>query len=134
MLRRYDVLLIADEVITGFGRLGHWFGSDVFGIEPDLITVAKGITSGYFPLSGCIVSERVWRVLVDGSAGAARSATATPTPRTRSRAAVALANLDVIENEGLVARAAERGALHARAAPRGVRRPSARRRGARARR
>ena len=61
--------MIADEVITAFGRLGHWFGSDVFGIEPDLITVAKGLTSGYFPLSGCIVSDRVWRVLVEGSAG-----------------------------------------------------------------
>ena len=66
VLRRYDVLLIADEVITGFGRLGAWFGSDVFGIEPDLITVAKGMTSGYVPLSACIVSEKVWRVLVDG--------------------------------------------------------------------
>ena len=83
MLRRYDVLLIADEVITAFGRLGQWFGSDVFGIEPDLITVAKGLTSGYFPLSGCIVSDRVWRVLVEGSPGA-RSATATPTARIRS--------------------------------------------------
>ena len=78
VLRRYDVLLIADEVITAFGRLGRWFGSELFGIEPDLITVAKGLTSGYFPLSGCIVSDRVWRVLVDGSA-AGRSATATPT-------------------------------------------------------
>ena len=67
VLDRYDVLLIADEVITAFGRLGQWFGSDVFGIEPDLITVAKGLTSGYMPLSGCIVSERIWRVLVDGS-------------------------------------------------------------------
>ena len=74
------MLLIADEVITGFGRLGRWFGSDVFGIEPDLITVAKGITSGYVPLSACIVSEKVWRVLVDGRlAGAAPSATATRT-------------------------------------------------------
>ena len=85
MLRRYDVLLIADEVITAFGRLGHWFGSDVFGIEPDLITVAKGLTSGYLPLSGCIVSDRVWRVLVDGLGRAGRSATATRTPRIRSR-------------------------------------------------
>src|SRR3954470_1302624 len=49
VLRRYDVLMIADEVITAFGRLGHWFGSGLFGIEPDLITVAKGMTSGYVP-------------------------------------------------------------------------------------
>ena len=69
MLRKHDVLLIADEVVCGFGRLGHWFGSEVFGIEPDLITVAKGITSAYVPLSACIVSEHVWRVLAEGSGG-----------------------------------------------------------------
>ncbi len=84
VLRRYDVLLIADEVVTGFGRLGQWFGTQALGLEPDLITVAKGITSAYVPLSGCMVSERVWRAIVDGSEGDARSATATPTRRTRS--------------------------------------------------
>jgi L-2,4-diaminobutyrate transaminase len=108
VLRRYDVLMIADEVITAFGRLGHWFGSDLFGIAPDLITVAKGLTSGYFPLSGCIVSDRVWRVLVDGSAsgpfGHGYTYSAHPLA-----AGVAMANLDLIENEGLVAQAAERG-------------------------
>ena len=109
VLRRYDVLLIADEVITAFGRLGEWFGSDVFGIEPDLITVAKGLTSGYFPLSGCIVSDRVWRVLVDGSAGAPFGHGYTYSAHPLG-AAVALANLELIENEGLLARAAERGA------------------------
>jgi len=113
VLRRYDVLMIADEVITAFGRLGRWFGSDLYGIEPDLITVAKGLTSGYFPLSGCIVSDRVWRVLVDGSAsgpfGHGYTYSAHPLG-----AAVAMANLDLIENEGLIAKAAERGAqMHA---------------------
>jgi L-2,4-diaminobutyrate transaminase len=110
VLRRYDVLMIADEVITAFGRLGHWFASGAFGIEPDLITVAKGMTSGYFPLSGCIVSDRVWRVLVDGSAsgpfGHGYTYSAHPLA-----AAVAMTNLDLIENEGLVVRAVERGAL-----------------------
>ena len=110
VLRRHDVLLIADEVITAFGRLGCWFGSDLLGLEPDLITVAKGLTSGYFPLSGSIVSERVWRVLVDGSAagpfGHGYTYSAHPLA-----AAVAMANLDVIENDGLIAQAAERGAL-----------------------
>jgi L-2,4-diaminobutyrate transaminase len=110
VLRRYDVLMIADEVITAFGRLGHWFASGSFGIEPDLITVAKGMTSGYFPLSGCIVSDRVWRVLVDGSAsgpfGHGYTYSAHPLA-----AAVAMTNLDLIESEGLVARAAQRGAL-----------------------
>jgi L-2,4-diaminobutyrate transaminase len=110
VLRRYDVLMIADEVITGFGRLGTWFGSDVFGIEPDLITVAKGLTSGYVPLSGSVVSERMWRVLVEGSAsgpfGHGYTYSAHPLA-----AAVAMTNLDLLEQEGLVAQAADRGAL-----------------------
>jgi L-2,4-diaminobutyrate transaminase len=110
VLRRYDVLMISDEVITAFGRLGSWFGGDLFGIEPDLITVAKGLTSGYYPLSGCIVSDRVWRVLVEGSAsgpfGHGYTYSAHPLA-----AAVAMANLDLIEDEGLIAQAADRGAL-----------------------
>ena len=63
VLSKYDILLIADEVITGFGRLGSMFGSDHYGIRPDLITIAKGLTSAYAPLSGVIVSEKVWRIL-----------------------------------------------------------------------
>ena len=58
VLRKYDILLVADEVVTGFGRLGTMFGSDHYGIEPDLITIAKGLTSAYAPLSGVIVSDR----------------------------------------------------------------------------
>ena len=60
VLKKHDVLLIADEVVTGFGRLGSMFGSDHYAIEPDLITIAKGLTSAYAPLSGVIVSEKVW--------------------------------------------------------------------------
>ena len=110
VLNRYDVLLIADEVITAFGRLGHWFGSDLFGMKPDLITVAKGLTSGYFPLSGCIVSDRVWRVLVEGSSGSpfAHGYTYSAHPL---GAAVALTNLDLIEHGGLLDLAGERGSL-----------------------
>ncbi len=67
VLKKYDVLMIADEVVTAFGRLGKMFGSDVFGIEPDIITVAKGLTSAYIPLSASIVSEKIWQVLRDGS-------------------------------------------------------------------
>ncbi|WP_206456100.1 aspartate aminotransferase family protein [Aurantimonas marina] len=67
VLTKYDVLLVADEVVTGFGRLGTMFGSDHYGIKPDLITIAKGLTSAYLPLSGTIVSEKVWDVLVKGS-------------------------------------------------------------------
>jgi L-2,4-diaminobutyrate transaminase len=109
VLREYDVLLIADEVISGFGRLGRWFGAEEFGIEPDLVTIAKGITSGYVPLSGCLVSERVWEVLVEGSAALGpfgHGYTYTAHPVT---AAAGLANLDVIERDGLVEQAGARG-------------------------
>ncbi len=111
VLRRYDVLLIADEVITGFGRIGEWFGSDVFGIEPDLITVAKGITSGYVPLSACIVSEQVWRVLVEGGAESGPFGHGYTYSSHPLAAAVALRNLDLIEDEGLIAQAVSRGAF-----------------------
>ncbi|NTX25645.1 aminotransferase class III-fold pyridoxal phosphate-dependent enzyme [Burkholderia pyrrocinia] len=67
VLAKYDVLLIADEVITGFGRTGAMFGSQKYGIEPDLITVAKGLTSAYAPLSACIVGEKVYDVLDAGA-------------------------------------------------------------------
>lgn len=67
VLTKYDVLLIADEVVTGFGRLGAMFGSEIFDMKPDIITVAKGLTSAYIPLSGSIISEKIWCVLRDGS-------------------------------------------------------------------
>jgi L-2,4-diaminobutyrate transaminase len=67
VLKKYDVLLIADEVITGFGRTGAMFGCDKYGIEPDLITVAKGLTSAYVPLSASIVGEKVYKVLEEGA-------------------------------------------------------------------
>jgi L-2,4-diaminobutyrate transaminase len=108
VLRKHDVLLIADEVVCGFGRLGSWFGSDVLEIEPDLITVAKGITSGYIPLSACIISEHVWRVLSDESGDRSFGHGYTYTSHPLA-AACALANLDVIHSDGLVAQAGERG-------------------------
>src|SRR6185369_16338221 len=67
VLKKHDILLIADEVVTGFGRLGSMFGSDHYGMEPDFITIAKGLTSAYAPLSGSIVSRRVWEVLERGT-------------------------------------------------------------------
>jgi L-2,4-diaminobutyrate transaminase len=67
VLRKHDILLIADEVVTGFGRLGTMFGSDHYGIAPDLITIAKGLTSAYAPLSGSIVGDRMWKVLEQGT-------------------------------------------------------------------
>ncbi|MEV8468351.1 aspartate aminotransferase family protein [Fluviibacterium sp. DFM31] len=67
VLQKHDILLIADEVVTGFGRLGSMFGSEHYGIRPDIITIAKGLTSAYAPLSGSIVSEGVWKVLEEGT-------------------------------------------------------------------
>jgi len=63
VLKRHDILLVADEVVTGFGRLGTMFGSEHYEIKPDLITIAKGLTSAYAPLSGSIVSDKMWKVL-----------------------------------------------------------------------
>lgn len=109
VLRRHDVLLIADEVVCGFGRLGRWYGSQIFDIEPDLITVAKGITSAYVPLSACLVSSPVWEVLADGGSrygvfGHGYTYSAHPLA-----AAAALKNLEIIERDGLVEQAASRG-------------------------
>ncbi len=109
VLDRYDVLLIADEVVTGFGRLGVNFGSTLLGMKPDLITVAKGITSAYMPLSACLVSEKIWRVLVEGGEkfgtfGHGYTYSAHPLA-TRA----AMTNLDIIEDENLVEQAGKRG-------------------------
>ncbi|MEM7644332.1 MAG: aminotransferase class III-fold pyridoxal phosphate-dependent enzyme, partial [Pseudomonadota bacterium] len=67
VLDRHDILLIVDEVVTGFGRLGSMTGSVHYGLKPDLITIAKGLTSAYAPLSGSVVGERMWKVLEQGT-------------------------------------------------------------------
>ena len=67
VLKKHDILLISDEVVTGFGRTGSMMGSTHYGMEPDIITIAKGLTSAYAPLSGSIVSDKVWKVLEDGT-------------------------------------------------------------------
>lgn len=110
VLDRHDILLIADEVVCGFGRMGTRFGCDYYDIKPDLMTVAKGLTSAYLPLSACIVGDRVWSVLEDGEAkfGAfshGYTYTAHPTC-----AAAGLANLKVIEDEDLMGNVREVGA------------------------
>ena len=110
VLAKYDILLIADEVVTGFGRLGSMFGSDHYGIKPDLITIAKGLTSAYAPLSGTIVADRVWRVLEKGSdmmgpIGHGWTYSAHPLC-----AAAGVANLVLIDELGLVDNARETGA------------------------
>lgn len=110
VLKKYDVLLVADEVITAFGRLGTMFGSDRYGIEPDLIAVAKGLTSGYAPLSGVIVSERVWQVLVKGSDRFGAICHGWTYSAHPICAAAAVANLELIDEMGLVANAGDTGA------------------------
>jgi L-2,4-diaminobutyrate transaminase len=110
VLRKHDVLMIADEVICGFGRLGRLFGSDVYGITPDLMTVAKGLTSGYFPLSAVILSERVWSVLEAGSPEVGAFAHGFTYSGHPVGAAAAMANLDILLGEDLVGNAARTGA------------------------
>jgi L-2,4-diaminobutyrate transaminase len=109
VLRAHDVLMIADEVICGFGRLGRMFGSEVYGIEPDLITVAKQLTSGYFPLSACLVSEGIWGVLRDGSPEIGPFAHGFTYSGHPVGAAAAMANLDIVLGEDLVGNAARVG-------------------------
>ncbi len=67
VLGKYDILFIVDEVITGFGRLGHWFGSQAFGLKPDSVTIAKGLTSGYAPLGAVTLGEPVYQAMVEQS-------------------------------------------------------------------
>ncbi len=100
-------LLILDEVICGFGRTGEWFGSDTYGVTPDLITFAKGVTSGYQPMGGVVVSRGVCDVLESDPEFLFRHGyTYSGHP---AAAAAAIANIDIIEREGLVERANEIG-------------------------
>ncbi|MGE5273569.1 MAG: aspartate aminotransferase family protein [Verrucomicrobiota bacterium] len=104
--REREVLLVLDEVITGFGRTGEWFAAGRFGLSPDLITVAKGITSGYVPLGGVIASARIAEPFwAEGTTNVFRHGFTYAGHATAC--AVGLANLDVIEREGLVQRVRE---------------------------
>lgn len=110
VLAKYDILLIADEVVTGFGRLGSMFGSDHYGMRPDIITIAKGLTSAYAPLSGSIIGDKVWKVLEQGTdengpIGHGWTYSAHPIG-----AAAGVANLKLIDELGLVENAGKTGA------------------------
>ena len=105
---QYDVLLIADDVITGFGRTGTWFGLQHYGVEPDIMQFAKGITSGYIPLGGIGVSDRL-KAVINGVGPAQRWMHAFTYSGHPTCCAVALANLDILQREALVERAAEGG-------------------------
>ena len=108
--KKYDILFIADEVVCAFGRLGAWFGSELYNIKPDMITTAKGITSGYFPLSASFITEEIWDVVKQGSAKYGNFAHGYTYAGHPIGAAVAIANLDIIEQEDLIQRAADNGA------------------------
>ncbi len=110
VLERHDILLVADEVVTGFGRLGTMFGSEHYGMKPDLITIAKGLTSAYAPLSGSIVSKKIWAVLEQGTdengpIGHGWTYSAHPIG-----AAAGVANLKLLDELKLMKNAGETGA------------------------
>ncbi|PBJ05784.1 aspartate aminotransferase family protein [Pseudomonas sp. ACN5] len=99
--RKYDVLLCADEVIGGFGRTGEWFAHEYFGFEPDTLSIAKGLTSGYIPMGGLILSKKMASVLVEQGGVFAHGLTYSGHP---VAAAVAIANLKALRDEGVVTR------------------------------
>ena len=98
---KYGILLICDEVICGFGRLGYWFGSHLLGCKPDLMTFAKGVTSGYLPLGGVVVGKRVAKVLIEQGGEFNHGYTYSGHP---TACAVGLANIEILEKGGYVAR------------------------------
>ena len=98
------MLLVADEVICGFGRLGRWFGHQHFGLQPDLVTMAKGLSSGYLPISATVVSHEIIELLREKDSEFFHGFTYSGHP---TCAAVALRNIEIIEREGLVQRTAE---------------------------
>ncbi len=109
VLAQNDILLIVDEVVTGFGRTGHMFGSDLYDLKPDFMTIAKGLTSAYAPLSGSIISSRVFEVLMQGAddfgpLGHGWTYSAHPIG-----AAAGIATLDLVDRNGLVDNARETG-------------------------
>jgi putrescine aminotransferase len=100
----YGILMVADEVITAFGRLGEWFGSTHYGIRPDLISFAKGVTSGYLPLGGALVGDRVAEVVIAGGGEFAHGYTYSGHP---AACAVAIEALSILQREHIVERVRE---------------------------
>ena len=98
---KYQILLVADEVICGFGRTGKWFGSDYFEIKPDLMSIAKGLSSGYVPIGGVLVSDEVASVLIEEGGEFNHGFTYSGHP---VAAAAAIANLNILRDEGVVDR------------------------------
>ncbi|PHR83596.1 MAG: aspartate aminotransferase family protein [Colwellia sp.] len=99
ILAKYDILFILDEVISGFGRTGNWFACEYFDLKPDLMTIAKGMSSGYLPIGGVIVSDKVADVLIEKGADFNHGYTYSGHP---VAAAVALKNIEILESEGII--------------------------------
>jgi len=100
--KKYDILLVADEVICGFGRTGKWFGSETFGLEPDLMTIAKGLSSGYLPIGGVMVSDAMADVLIEKGGEFQHGFTYSGHP---ACCAVAAANIRILRDERIIERA-----------------------------
>lgn len=107
LCRKHGILFVLDEVITGFGRTGEMFATTRYGLEPDLIIFAKGVTSGYAPLGGVLVAPGVWEPFYTDDAATPIFRHGATYAGHATAAAVAQANLDLLEKEGLVARAGE---------------------------
>lgn len=102
--QKYDILLVVDEVICGFGRTGYWFGSEYFGIKPDLMTFAKGVTSGYLPLGGVLVGDKVATLLITKGGDFTHGFTYSGHP---AACAAALENIRILREEKLIERVRE---------------------------
>lgn len=107
LARRYDILFIVDEVITGFGRTGKWFATERWGLEPDMITMAKGITSGYAPLGAVAVAPRVWQPFFEEGPESPIFRQGITYSGHALACAIALRNIQILKDEQLVERAAE---------------------------
>jgi L-2,4-diaminobutyrate transaminase len=109
VLDKHDILFIADEVITGFGRTGHWFATGGMKLKPDIVTLAKGITSAYFPVSASVISEKIWTVLKDASPEMGPVMHGFTYSGHPVGGTLGLVNIDILEREGMVQQAAEVG-------------------------
>ena len=110
VLDENDILFVADEVITGFGRTGEWFATGLYGLKPDIVTLAKGITSAYFPLSASVIGDKMWAVLRDASPEFGPVMHGFTYSGHPVGAAVAMANIDIMEREKLIENSAAMGA------------------------
>ncbi len=109
VLQENDILFIADEVITGFGRVGSWFATGLYNLKPDIVTLAKGITSAYFPVSASVISDKMWKVLEAGSPEYGPVMHGFTYSGHPVGGAIGMANLDIMEREGMVENSAKLG-------------------------